>query len=161
VLGLGSRSLTTAAELATATALRAITTLRTVSVTTEGTTRTRTATLAARRTVGDGAALVLDLVGTGLEGEGNDISGDVEVAAEELDALRGEVPVEPAPVESLSDKLARDEGLHEADHGAVADLGDEVVLGGKEVLLGDHDTLTEKIGINLVAELLRNYHFEI
>jgi len=85
----------------------------------------------------------------------------VEIAAEINDALLGKSPVVPAPAENLLNIAAALQGLHELDQLPVADLADEVVLGGKEILLCNHDTLTEKVSVDDVAVLLRNYHLPL
>ena len=107
----------------------------------------------------EGGSLVLDLVGSLLLSVGDNGLREVEVGAEVGDTLSGEVPVVPAPVEGLPDVATAVEGLHEADELAVGDLGDEVVLGGKEVLLGDEDTLSEEVGVDKVSLLLGDDHF--
>ena len=101
---------------------------------------------------------MLDLVGSLLEGVGDNSLREVEVCAEVGDALGGEVPVVPAPVEGLLDIAAAVEGLHEADELAVGDLRDEVVLGGKEVLLGDEDALSEEVRVDKVSLLFGDDH---
>jgi len=85
----------------------------------------------------------------------------VEVATEVNDTFLSKRPVVPAPAESLLDVAAALKTLHELDELPVANLADEVVLGGEEILLGNHDTLTEKVSINKIAVLLRNYHFSL
>jgi len=109
-------------------------------------------------TVEDRTTLVVDLALAGLHGVGNDLLRKVEVVAEVNDTLSSKGPVVPTPAESLLDVAAALETLHHLDELKVADLADEVVLGGKEVLLGNHDTLTEKVSIHKIAVLLGNDH---
>jgi len=139
-------ALTTEATAATTTATEA-TTASTV------TTETRTVLTVELR-----ATLMLDLALACLHGVGNDLLRKVEVATEVNDALLSESPVVPAPAEGLLHVAAALEGLHHLDELQVLHLADEVVLGGKEVLLGDHDTLTEEVSVHEVAVLLGNDH---
>lgn len=104
---------------------------------------------------------MLDLVGSLLEGVGDNSLREVEVGAEVGDTLGGEVPVVPAPVEGLSDVGTAVEGLHEADELAVGDLRDEVMLGSEEVLLGDEDALSEEVAVDNVSLLLGDDHCAI
>jgi len=82
----------------------------------------------------------------------------VEIAAKVGDTLLSESPVVPVPAEGLLNVAAALQALHDLDELEVANLADEVVLGGKEVLLGDHDTLTEEVSVHEVAVLLGNDH---
>jgi len=124
------------------------------------TTAAATVTTEARTvlTVEGRTTLVLDLSLAGLHGVGDDLLRKVKVTAKINDTLLSESPVVPAPVESLLDIAAALEGLHELDELPVANLADEVVLGGKEILLCNHHTLTEKVSVDDIAVLLGNDH---
>jgi len=104
---------------------------------------------------------VLDLSLTCLHGVGYNLLRKVKIATEISDTLLSKSPVVPAPAENLLYIAAALQGLHELDQLPVANLADEVVLGGKEILLCNHHALTEKIGVNDVPVLLRNYHLPL
>lgn len=99
---------------------------------TTGTTGGPFAVLAWGEGAGRGAGL--------LEGSRNDFGGQVEVVTEVLDALVGEVPVAPLPVELLFDEALRLEGGQELHYPQIGDVGILVLLHG-QVLLGNNHTL--------------------
>jgi len=91
---------------------------------------------------------MIDFSRASLHGVRNDLLRKVEVATEVNDTLLSKSPVVPAPAEGFLYIAAALQRLHELDELPVADLADEVVLGGKEILLSNHNALTEKIGVD-------------
>lgn len=156
LLGLSGRSALTTGSITTATETATTATVESGFVVTRGALGLGAATGAGGT---EGRSLVLDLVGSLLEGVGDNGLREVEVGAEVGDTLGSEVPVVPAPVEGLSDVGTAVEGLHEADELAVGDLRDEVMLGSEEVLLGDEDALSEEVAVDNVSLLLGDDHF--
>lgn len=72
-----------------------------------------------------------------------DLSRQVEVVSEVLDALIGEAPVIMPPGKVLLNKSSGLEGLHGLHHMQVGDGGQLSVLGQEEVLLTHNDSLFE------------------
>jgi hypothetical protein len=89
-------------------------------------------------------ALLLDVRG------GHDLGGQVEPLAEVVETLGGEGVVVVLPRELGLDEAARGERLAGLDHVEVLGV-DVVVLGEVEVLLGDEDTLSEEVLMDLFA----------
>lgn len=76
----------------------------------------------------------------GLECVGDDLFTEVEVLAEVLDTLGGEVPVVVLPAERLPHVSLRLQGRRQLDDVEVLDL-QVLVSGGMEVLLGTKDSI--------------------
>jgi hypothetical protein len=72
---------------------------------------------------------------------GDNLLSQVKVLTEEDDTLVGEVPVIPLPAEGLLYIAARLERLQQLDDVQVGDIGQSVVLGRKEILLGNKDAI--------------------
>lgn len=103
----------------------------TVTVTSKGTTRA-----VSSRAVTCRAGSRLGL----LQGGGDDVVWQVQVCAEELDTLVGEVPVVVSPVELLGDVATGLEGLHLLEDMQVGHVKLDV-LGSKGGVLCHHNTL--------------------
>mmetsp|Transcript_38276 Transcript_38276/g.95120 ORF Transcript_38276/g.95120 Transcript_38276/m.95120 type:complete len:208 (-) Transcript_38276:115-738(-) len=133
---------------AAATAAR---TVATGAVAAGGAIAGRTASSLLRHGAGGGARGLL-------QGVGHHIRGEVEVLAQVLDALVGEVPVVVPPRELALDQLLGREGLHELDHLQVGHLLDLGVSREVKVLLGIDDPLPEEVFVHLLTVLLGNKH---
>jgi len=90
-------------------------------------------------------------------GSGNDLSGEVKPFAKVVETLGGQGVVVVLPRELGLDIAARVERLQSLDNEQVlgVDIG---VLGKVEVLLGDEDTLSEEVLVDLLAVGLGNQH---
>jgi len=92
-----------------------------------------------------------------LERGRHDLRWQVEVVAEVLNAIVGEVPVVVLPGEGLPDVLLGLEALHELDHLQVGHVNLRV-LRQVVVLLGVQHALFEEVLADLIAVLLRDDH---
>ena len=92
-----------------------------------------------------------------LVGSGDNLGREVEVLAEVLNTLVGEGVEVPLPRELGMDITTRGERLESLDNLKVGDL--ELRVLNVEVLGGDHNTLLEERGVDVLAVLLADDHF--
>lgn len=83
------------------------------------------------------------------ESAGNNLGGQVQVLAEVLNSLVGEVVVIVLPREAGGDVSARGHALQRLDDVKVGHVN-VLVLGGVEVLLRHHDSLLEEVLVDLL-----------
>eukprot|EP00170_Pyropia_yezoensis_P003700 contig_15537_g3711 len=93
-----------------------------------------------------------------LQGSGDDLRRQVQVAPQVLNALVRQEVVIVAPRELLLHVAARHKRLHQLDHVQVGHILQVNVLLGTKILLGHHHAILEELGIHSQAVLFRDEH---